>query len=86
MGAAIVSIGANDKDSSGAVEDVVVHSVPVGEPEVKNETSQKVFLKCLGQGGKWIQMGDWVVDKNAFYSRSETESGSNLDIQDSWHS
>ena len=61
----------------------MVQSEPVVEPEAENETSQEVFLKCLGLGGKWIQMGDRVVDKDAFYSSSENENVSNLDIQDS---
>jgi hypothetical protein len=50
--------GQTTKTRLGVVEAVVVQSEPVGEPEAENETSQEVFLKCLGLGGKWIQVGD----------------------------
>ena len=79
VGAANASIGANDENAPMAVEEVVVQSVPTSEPEAENETPQEVFLKCLGLGGKWIQMSNRVVDEDAFYSRSETESGSDSD-------
>ena len=73
--AAIASIKANNENEARIIATA--------------ETLQEVFLGALGLTGRWIQQGDRVVDKEAFYANHENDgeyvSGSEpeLNLQDS---